>query len=91
MVIVGVVKIDFYFFWAYNANSCINYQKEAMCEAIVFLTTRGTEREIMRDVLTLEDQGNYLVLTSLLGTQRELQAKVKSIDFMQHKVILEEI
>ena len=62
-----------------------------MCEAIVFLSTQGIEKEIMRDVLILETLDNHLFLTNLFGDQKELQARIKNIDFSQHKVLLEEI
>ena len=63
-----------------------------MCEATIFLYTKGTEREIMREVLTLEvGEGNRLLLTDLFGERRELEAKVKNIDFLHHKVLLEEV
>jgi len=63
-----------------------------MCEAIVFLNTQGTEKEIMREVLTLEvGEENRLFLTDLFGDRKELRAKIKNIDFLHHKVLLEEV
>ena len=62
-----------------------------MCEAIVFLVTQTAEKELMRDVLTLEAQDDHFLLTNFLGEQKEVRAKLKSISFSQHMVILEEV
>lgn len=62
-----------------------------MCEANVFLVSQGAEKEIMKDVLGLEVQGNQLLLTSLIGDEKKVNARIKNIDFGNHKVILEEI
>ena len=62
-----------------------------MCEGTVFLVSGGNEEEVMKDVLFLEARENRFVLIDLLGNRKELQAKIKNIDFMHHKVVLEEI
>lgn len=61
-----------------------------MCEANVFMVTQGTEKELMKDVLALEVKDDHLLLTNLLGDQKEVHARIKNIDFSAHKVILEE-
>jgi len=62
-----------------------------MCEANVFLMNQGTEKELMKDVLALEVKDNHLLLTNLLGDQKEVHARIKNIDFGEHKVLLEEV
>ena len=59
-----------------------------MCEANVFLSKDGSEEEIMKDVLVLENRGDHLYLADLLGNEKEVRAQIKSIDFGNHKVIL---
>ncbi len=61
-----------------------------MCEAIVYLVNNGEEKEIMRNVLFLQVQGERLLLADLLGNRKELSARIRNIDFDQHKVIVEE-
>jgi len=61
-----------------------------MCEAIVYLVSNGEEKEIMRDVLFLQVQGERLLLADLLGNRKELSARIRNIDFDQHKVVVEE-
>ena len=62
-----------------------------MCEANVFLLANGVEQEVMKEVLTLQMGDGRVVMADLLGNQKELQAKVKTINFINHKVILEEL
>ncbi len=62
-----------------------------MCEGTVFLVTDGVEEEVMRDVLVLEVAHSRLLLVDLFGERKEIKAKVKNIDFSQHKVIIKEI
>ena len=62
-----------------------------MCEANVFMISQGAEKEVMKDVLGLEVQGDHLLLTSLLGDEKKVHARIKNIDFGDHKVVLEEI
>lgn len=61
-----------------------------MCEANVFLVKNGTEEEIMKDVLALENRGDHLYLADLLGNEKEVRATIRHIDFGNHKVVLEE-
>lgn len=62
-----------------------------MCEANVFLLSQGTEQEIMKEVLGLEVHEDHLLLTNLLGDEKKVRARIKNIDFGDHKVIIEEI
>jgi predicted RNA-binding protein len=64
---------------------------EQMCESNVFIISQGDEKELMKDVLGLEVHGDYLLLTSLLGDEKKVHARIKNIDFGNHKVILEEM
>ncbi|MDY6835210.1 MAG: CooT family nickel-binding protein [Chloroflexota bacterium] len=61
-----------------------------MCEANVFLIADGSEQEIMKEVLSLEIDGTRVIMGDLLGNHKDVQAKVKSINFINHKVILEQ-
>jgi predicted RNA-binding protein len=64
---------------------------EPMCEAAVFLVTQGAEKEVMKEVVTLEVTDDHLFLGDILGDRIELKARIKNIDFLEHKVILEKI
>ncbi len=62
-----------------------------MCEAAVFLVTQGAEKEVMKEVSTVEVMDDRLFLSDILGGRMELKARIKNIDFLEHKVILEEV
>lgn len=61
-----------------------------MCEANVYLVSQGKEQELMKEVLGLEVHDDHLLLTDFLGEQKKVRAKIKNIDFGEHKVFLEE-
>jgi len=62
-----------------------------MCEAVVYLNKGEEGEEIMRDVLLVEVQGDRLLVTDLFGNEKELSAKIRNINFSQHRVIVEEV
>jgi predicted RNA-binding protein len=62
-----------------------------MCEAIAYLVSNGKEKEVMRDVVTIEVQGKHLTFRDILGNEKKLQAKIKKIDLIQHKVAVAEL
>lgn len=62
-----------------------------MCEGSVYLICSGEEKEVMRDVLFVEAQAERLLLTDLLGDRKELSARIRNINFLQHRVVLEEV
>jgi predicted RNA-binding protein len=62
-----------------------------MCEATAYLVSDGKEKEVMRDVVTVEVQGKKLMFRDILGNEKKLQAKIKKIDLIQHKVAVEEL
>ena len=48
-----------------------------MCEATAYLVSKGTEKEIMRDVALVEVQGKRLLLRDIIGNEKRLQARIK--------------
>lgn len=60
-----------------------------MCESKVYLYERGEEREIMDNVIFMEPQGDKIFMYNLLGEQKILDAKIKEIKLLEHKIILE--
>ncbi len=73
------------------AANIIKREDKLMCEAAVFLVTQGAEKEVMKEVSTLEVMDDRLFLSDILGERMELKARIKNIDFLEHKVILEAI
>jgi predicted RNA-binding protein len=60
-----------------------------VCETIVYLTSDGQEKEIMRDVL-LQPEGDVLLLANLLSERKLVRGRIEKIDFLKHTVHLEE-
>jgi predicted RNA-binding protein len=64
---------------------------EPMCEAAVFLVAQGTEKEVMKEVVTVEVKDDHLLLDDILGDRTELKGRIKNIDFLKHRVIVQEV
>lgn len=59
-----------------------------MCELTVYLLENGREEKVMEDVATITPDGDRLVLTDLLGQQKIVEAKIKDLKLLEHKVYL---
>ena len=63
-----------------------------MCIATVYVEAGNQRKEVMRDVVQVEAKRDGFLLFSLLGEQKYLKGKLKSIDFLtDHSVVIEEI
>ena len=61
-----------------------------MCESAVYVIKDGKETELMQNVVSIKPKGDELVLTDLFGKQIFTKAKIKDLNFLGHKIILEE-
>lgn len=59
-----------------------------MCEAIVFMVKDGDKQQIMENVVTVQPDGERLLLTDLFGEQKLITATVETIDLLSHEIIL---
>jgi predicted RNA-binding protein len=59
-----------------------------MCQATVYLSQDGQEKEIMRDVILLEPVEDGLRLQAFFEEPVTVKAKVSRIDFLKHSVTL---
>ncbi|HLD36603.1 MAG TPA: CooT family nickel-binding protein [Planctomycetota bacterium] len=62
-----------------------------MCESNVYLIKNGQEELVLESVSLVRPQGNKLFLQSILGEEKSVQARIKEINLMDHKIILEEM
>lgn len=62
-----------------------------MCEANVYLVKNGNEDIIFESVDLFEAQGPEIRLVSLFGEEKRIQAKVKYISLVDHKIVLEPV
>ncbi len=51
----------------------------------------GREELVLESVSLVKPQGNKLLLQSILGEEKSVQARIKEINLMDHKIVLEEI
>jgi predicted RNA-binding protein len=61
-----------------------------MCLSNVFyVDSNGHQQEVMRDVAQMEAHNNGFLLIGLLGEQKFVQGKVRTVDFVdKHSVVL---
>ena len=61
-----------------------------MCMASVWIKKDTGEENLLEEVAIIKSRGNELILSTLLGEQKSIQAKIDEIDFMNSKVLLKE-
>ena len=62
-----------------------------MAQATVYIDTNGGQKQVMRDVARMEIEVEGVLLIDLFGERTFVQARIKSIDFIdKHAVVLEE-
>jgi predicted RNA-binding protein len=61
-----------------------------MCEARVYIEKEGNLEELMDNVVSIKPEKDKLVLTNLFGEQKFVNAEVKEIKLLDHKVVLQE-
>ena len=62
-----------------------------MCEANAYIIRDGREEPIMENVDILQPEGDTLRLTSLFGEELTVVGKIKSVNLVDHKIIIEEL
>jgi len=62
-----------------------------MCEASAYVIQEGKEALILENVDELHKEGNTITLTNLFGDQKVLEAQIKTISFVDNKIILEKV
>ncbi len=60
-----------------------------MCIATVYVDADNGREEVMRDVISVESENDGILLTSILGEEKLLQANIRNIDFLKHSVVVE--
>ncbi len=59
-----------------------------MCESSAYLMKDGNDELILEDVVMMKPEGDKIVLTSILGEQKEVNANIDHIDLLHHKIML---
>ncbi|EHQ87652.1 CooT family nickel-binding protein [Desulfosporosinus youngiae] len=62
-----------------------------MCEANAYLREGETEEMFMESVDIIEPYENGLKLIDIFGMQKFIQAKIKDMTLLNHRIVLEKI
>ena len=61
-----------------------------MCQSSVYLVKEGREELVMEDVSVIKPQGEELLLVGMLGEKKRVKARIKELQLMDHRILLEE-
>jgi predicted RNA-binding protein len=61
-----------------------------MCEANVYLLKGGKEELILEDLTILRPEGGELYLQDMFGEQKRIKARLKELNLIDHRIVLEE-
>ena len=60
-----------------------------MCEATAYLVQDGGRKEVLRDVVRIQRDGEELILISLLGERQMVRGRIIEADFLTHVISIE--
>jgi predicted RNA-binding protein len=61
-----------------------------MCEANAYLVNDGEEKIIMENVDILRPEEDGIYLQDIFGGQRTIKARIKEMNLVEHRILLEE-
>jgi predicted RNA-binding protein len=60
-----------------------------MCLSKAYVARNGEPELILAEVTSLRVEDEKLLLSTLLGEQKEIKARIREIDFMTHRITLD--
>ena len=60
-----------------------------MCLSKVYIKNNGDKQLLMEQVASVETRGDKLVLRTLFGEEKEIEANLKEIDLLANSIIVE--
>ena len=60
-----------------------------MCQSNAYLERDGQEELILEDVGLVRPEGGKILLISIFGEEELVDANIKMIDLLHHKIVLE--
>ena len=61
-----------------------------MCEANAYLMREGKEELVLEDISLLRPENGELYLQNIFGEQKKIKARIKEMNLLDHRIILEE-
>ena len=62
-----------------------------MCLSKVYVDRNGERELVMEETVSVEIKGGKLLLKTLFGAQKEIEANIREIDFLTHSIFLENL
>ena len=62
-----------------------------MCEANVYLFKEREEELVLESVMILRPEEDQIYLQNIFGEQKRIKARIKEMNMVDHRIILEEI
>ena len=66
-------------------------KEEKMCEANAYLSKEGGEELILEDIMILRPEEDQIYLQNIFGEQKRIKARIKEMNLINHRIILEEV
>ena len=64
--------------------------EESMCEAKAYLMKEGKEELILEDISILRPEKDEVYLQNIFGEQKRVRARIKEMNLIDHRIVLEE-
>jgi len=61
-----------------------------MCEANAYILKEGKEELVLEDIAILRPEPEGLYLQNIFGEQRRVKARIRELNLVDHRIILEE-
>ena len=61
-----------------------------MCESNVYMKRGDKEETVLEDVEILRPEGDMLYISNIYGEEKRLRARLVTVNFTEHKVVLAE-
>ncbi len=61
-----------------------------MCEANAYMLKQGKEELVLEDISVLRPEQDGLYLQNIFGEQKRVKARIKELNLIDHRIILEE-
>jgi predicted RNA-binding protein len=62
-----------------------------MCESNAYLNKENKEELVMEDIMILRPEEGEIYLQNIFGEQKRIKARIKEMNLVDHRIILEEI
>ena len=62
-----------------------------MCQSDAYLEHDGQQQLVIEDVGIIRPEGDKILLISIFGEERLVDANIKMIDLLHHKIVLEKV